>query len=154
MDDLSLRSLCAMEEANLEPDDGVAAIDHVVNERIRLRYHSDGTPRGTIEAHDQFSWVGWAMVGGHYTEVAKTFDEVQARVQHLLEVEQSYRAAWARAARIVSAVEAGTYHGPDFDALAAVPGVVNYANLDLCAPAWATPDKFVRKIGHHSFYRA
>jgi RES domain-containing protein len=76
----------------------------------------------------------------------------QARAEALLTEAQSYTAAWARAVLIAGQVQAGTYAGPEYSNL--TDDTVLYVNLAISQPAWATPDKLVTKIGHHSFFRA
>ena len=152
MNDASLLTLCAFEEANLEPDEGIAAVVRVVLTRVKAHYECAGTVASAIFEHDQFSWTEWAMQGGHYTEVAKTPAEVQARAIALLDRDDSYVARWDHIANIVEEVQAGTFHGPLYDQI--TDRVLLYDNLAITQPAWATPDKFVVKIGHHSFFHA
>lgn len=152
MNNIDAETLCAFEEAAGEPDDGVAAIVRVIRNRMALRYASDGTAAGTVFRHDQFSWTSWAMRNGHYTEVAKTPEEVTARAQDLLQRDEAMRSAWARVADIGARVRAGTYSGADYDRL--TDDVVLYLNPRLSRAVWATPDKHVCDIGRHSFYRA
>lgn len=152
MDDTDALALCAFEEAVGEIDDGVAAIVRVVLNRTARRYQSDGTLQGTIFAPNQFSWTSWEMIGGHYTKVAHSPAEVAARAASLLAHAQALRTSWARVSRIVAQVRAGTYHGPLYAAL--TDDAVMYLNRAIAAAVWATPDKQVCVIGHHTFYRA
>lgn len=154
MTDDDLIALCAFSEANLEPDDGMAAVVRVIINRAKDLFQSDGSVPGTIFHGNgtAFSWAAFQMTGGHYGRVANGPAEIAARADKLLAQAQDYRAAWARAQRISQAVVAGTYHGPDYDRL--TDAVVLYANLGLVRPPWATPDKLVARIGHHSFYAA
>lgn len=152
MDDATLLALCAFEEANLEPDDGVAAVARVVLNRTARRYQSPGTIAGTIFWPDAFSWTQWEMEAGRYTRVAWTDAETQARALGLLVVAQHYAGAWARALRITAAVQAGTYAGADYAHL--TDDTVLYLNPALARAPWATPAKLVCAIGRQDFYRA
>ncbi len=152
MDDRTILALNAFEEANLEPDDGVAAIVRVCLNRMARKYESDGTVAGTVFKHAQFSWAEFAMVDGHYTRVAFTPEEVQARATHLLAQAQAYAHAWSRATDITDRVVAGTYAGALYDALTA--DAVLYLNPTLSSAPWATPAKRICVIGRHEFFRA
>ena len=152
MTDLEILTLCAFQEANLEPDDGVAAIIRVIQNRMRRRFFSDGTVAGTVFAHNQFSWAEWSMVDGKYTRVATGPDEVQARAEQLLTAAKGYEHAWERISSIVAQVLAGTYSGPDYAKL--TDDTVLYDNLRLAKPAWAIAEKHVCAIAHHDFFRA
>lgn len=154
MTDADLITLCAFQEANLEPDDGLAAVVRIVLNRIRAHYQSDGTVPGTVFHGDgtAFSWVAFEMVDGRYRRVASGLDQIMARAEQLLLQAQSFHQAWARAERIAAAVQAGTYAGADF---ARITGdTVLYLNAAISSAAWATPDKLVCRIGRHSFFRA
>jgi spore germination cell wall hydrolase CwlJ-like protein len=150
--DADILTLCAFEEANLEPLEGLAAIPRVVLNRMAKRYMSDGTVAGTVFRHDQFSWTGWAMKGGKYTEVARTPAEVMARAKTLLLADEAYSKRWAEVAAVVAQVCAGKFHGPLFDQI--TPEVVLYLNPAICHATWATPGQQVVRIGHHDFFRA
>lgn len=152
MDDESLLTLCAFEEANLEPNDGIAAIVKVIQNRIRRKFFSDGTVRGTIFAKDQFSWTGWAMSNGRYVEVAGTPEQMLVRANTLLAKDSLYKIRWGKILTIVRAVLDGTYSGPDFNKLTS--DTVLYLNPKISHTNWATPDKLVCEIGNHNFYKA
>ena len=152
MTDLDAIALCAFQEANLEPDDGLAAVVLVILNRMRLRYNSDGTPQGVVFAHAQFSWTEYAMVGGVYTRVAHSPDEVATRAAQLLSDSQRYSFRWARAVRIASEVMAGSYAGNDYAALTG--DTVLYINAAISSrQPWEVPENHVCTIGHHDFYR-
>lgn len=153
MIDADLIDLCAYSEANLEPDDGLAAVVRVIKNRMTLHYQSDGTASGTIFHGNgtAFSWAAFAMVGGKYERVASGPEQIAARAETLLTSARGYKTAWARAGRISQAVMAGSYAGSDYNHL--TDETVSYANLALVSPFWADPDKLVCRIGHHSFYR-
>ena len=152
MDDASLLTLCAFEEAAGEPDDGVAAVVRVVLNRVKRRYASDGDVAGTILAPDQFSWTSWEMADGRYQRVCHSVDEVAQRAEALLAKAQCLPSQWARVRRITEEVAVGTYRGRDYDRL--TDDTVLYLNRRLSHAAWATPARRVCDIGRHSFYRA
>src|ERR1700679_4041202 len=97
MDDLTTLALCGFEEANLEPDDGLAAVARVVLNRARLKYQSDGGVRGTVFFPNAFSWTAWDMEGGAYVKVAHTPEAVDARAVDLLARAKRYPERWRRA---------------------------------------------------------
>ncbi len=150
MTDHELMTLCAFQEADNQPDEGVAAIPKVVLNRTALRYASDGTISGTILRHAQFSWTEYSMVNRVYERVAANPAEQMARVEHLLAVDKAAVVQWARCSRIVAAVVAGSFQGPLFDKL--TPRTVLYDNLALSSPAWASSSKLVVRIADHSFF--
>lgn len=152
MDDLTTLALNAFQEANLESDDGLAAVCQVVLNRAKLHYQSDGTISGTVFHPNAFSWTAWSMVNGHYTKVAFTPEEVQARAADLLARAEMYTAPWKRALAIAGDVMGGTYSTPAFDLI--TPATVMYVNPAISSPAWAVPSKEVCKIGRHTFYVA
>lgn len=153
MNDADLLTLCAFEEANLEPDDGIAAVVQVILNRGRLHYQSDGTVRGTIFHNtSSLSWTSYAMQNGHYEQIAHSPGQMEARAEFLLARDALYRIRWAQIADIVGRVRAGVYHGADYDRL--TPDVLLYCDLKLSQPEWATPEKLVCAIHNHSFYKA
>lgn len=153
MTDPDLLALCCFEEANLEPDDGVAAVARVILNRAEQKYESDGTILGTITRHSQFSWVNYAFSGGKYRIVAWTAEQVTARVAALMERAKESNLSWARCSRISAAVVEKNYAGgPQYQML--WPKALLYDNLAVSKPPWATPDKLITVIGHHSFYAA
>jgi spore germination cell wall hydrolase CwlJ-like protein len=152
VDDLTALALNGFQEANLEPDDGLAAVCQVVLNRAKLHYQSDGTIQGAIFWPNAFSWTGWDMVNGKYTKVAFTPEEEQARAADLLARAEMYHDAWARALRIAGEVQAGTYNSAAFDKI--TPQTVLYLNPRIVPhlPAWADPSKLVTTIGRHEFF--
>ena len=151
--DHDLLTLCAMQEAVGEPDDGVAAIVRVCLNRARLHYNSDGTIADVIDRHDQFSWTTWVMTTTGYREVAIGMAAELARVQQLLVANQANHAHWARCSQIAQAVVAGSYRGAAYDHL--TDDAVLYLNPRIVKrlPAWAVAANHVCAIGHHDFYR-
>lgn len=151
MTEADLLLLCVWMEAQGEPADGQAAIVRVIQSRIKRKFFSDGTLRGTILAKDQFSWAYFAMLEDKYVRVAKNFTEAAQRAEVL----------WASVRRlrrldpvreVVAQTISGTYKGgAEYGKLS--DQVVNYCNLAISHPEWAKPEKLVCHIGHHSFYR-
>lgn len=154
MTDAELMTLCAFQEANLEPDDGLAAVVRVIMNRIRLRFQSDGTVAGTVFHANgtAFSWAAFEMADGRYRRVADGLAEIRLRAQALLAAAQAHHSAWRRCQRITAQVQAGLYAGVDFRAITG--DTLLYLNPALSSAPWATPDKFVGQIGRHAFYRA
>lgn len=157
MDDSDLLTLCVFKEAAGEPQDGKAAVARVVLNRTNRKppYASDGTIRGTILHHSQFSWVNWDFVNGQYQEVAFSPDVVEARVERLFKESQIYRTTWAACDDIAKDVLAGTYSGgPEYEKLG--DDAVLYLNPKIVAklPAWADPAKLLAVIGAHHFFSA
>ena len=151
--DVDLLTLCAFEEARNQPDDGVAAIGRVVENRVRLGYQDDGhSIAGAITKHAQFSWTEYDEGAAGYHQVAFGLSAELARIQQLLAVAQADRVQWARCARIVQAVMEARYAGAQFARLTA--DTVLYFNPSACAaPPWARVSAFVCRIGAHQFYR-
>lgn len=152
MTDAEALALNGFQEANIDPDDGLAAVVRVTLNRTRLRYESDGSIQSTVFWPNAFSWTQWEMEKGHYTKVAWTEAETQARAAKLLAEAKDAAGAWARACRIAEAVHAGTYRGPDYDKL--TDATVLYLNPAISRAFWATSRNFVCRIGRQDFYRA
>lgn len=152
MTDDEAMALNAFQEADLEPDDGVAAIVRVVLNRMGSHFFSDGTVQGTVFRPGQFSWTQYEMVNGHYTKVAHDALEVMARCEGLLTKAKAHPSAWARCMDIAERVQSGQYRGLLFDRLG--DEAVLYDNLALAQPVWATPENLIVQIGHHSFFRS
>jgi len=166
MTDAELLALCVFEEAGREPDDGRAAVARVVLNRMKKRFGSDGTIRGTVLAHNQFSWVEYDFVTVHsgtgtrleshqeYQIVARTSDQILSRVSKLLIAAKGFPKTWARISEIVAAVQAHNYSGPQYNFL--TDDVVYYVNPKILTkqPSWAISKRLVCSIGNHNFYRA
>lgn len=155
MTDAELLALNVLQEAGGELDDGKAAVARVVLNRIAKRFFSDGTMIGTVLAKDQFSWAWFANVGGKYQRVCSSEPQAVARAQELLS--QAPPAILAHCSDIAQAVVAKTYDGPDYANM--TEAAMLYLNAPLTIklsghlPVWASPDKQVCVIGHHTFYR-
>lgn len=153
--DSELMILCGYQEALSESDDGLAAVFEVIKRRMADRFQSDGTVAGTVLRHAQFSWVEFAMVHGHYTQVAVTPDAIQGRVHTLLAGASHDAAGWSRCAHIYEMVSQARYPGSAQYRAARDGHAVLYANLAILDhhPEWATPARFITKVDHQSFYR-
>lgn len=150
--DAELLALCVWDEARGEIPDGRAAVARVVLNRMKARFESDGTVAGTVLAWHQFSGFWFDMVGGKYRPVAFSRAEAAARARALLLEAKRGPLPWSLCQDVAARVQAGTWSSELYDQLG--DEALNYANLDYCDPIWATPDKFIVKIGHHSFFRA
>jgi spore germination cell wall hydrolase CwlJ-like protein len=153
MDEPTWLALAIFEEAALEPDDGKAAVARVIFNRMRRRYFSDGTIKGTVAWPTQFSFCEFAMLKERYQRVARGPAAIEARCEKLLTEAQAHPKTWAKCREIAGQMLDGDYHGPDYDRL--TDDALLYVNLDVVKrPVWAKPDKLVAQIGHHSFFRA
>lgn len=154
MNDHDLLILCAYEEANLEPDDGVAAVVQVILNRMRLGFQSDGSVPGTVYAGNgaAFSWAAFGWFNNHYRRLVSGRTAIAARAAHLYEVAEEHPEALLRVAQIAQGVLEGAYMSALFAKI--TPETVLYLNPDIAHATWATPDKFVVQIGHHAFYHA
>jgi spore germination cell wall hydrolase CwlJ-like protein len=151
-DDLAWLTLCVYEEARGEPQDGKAAVAQVVLNRMVHGYASDGSVKGTVLWPNQFSWTGYDMVRGRYTKVARTpaAREARAAVKYVDAI--GHRLTWAACEDAAEAVRKGLYCGGDeFEELGG--DALLYCNLAVSKPSWATSDKLICQIGHHSFFR-
>lgn len=146
-----LAALCIFSEAQGEMHDGQVAVGRVIRNRMALRYQSDGTVSGTVLHPSAFSGFNHDFVDGKYVLVAHTPEQIADRAADMLTKAKKSNAfagcvkAWAD-----SATDSGYIGAPALQMLG--PHAVLYDNLALARPAWATPDKFVCQIGHHSFY--
>lgn len=150
MDDATLLGLCIWSEAAGEPPAGKQAVAQVVMNRMREHNESDGTMTGTVLAPNQFSGFWFDFVGGKYTRVCWTTDDAAHRAQTLL-LRAQHQAVWDTCIEIAEGVLDGKVApNPLLDA------ALLYLNPAIIPklPAWATPDKQLCAIGHHTFYRA
>jgi spore germination cell wall hydrolase CwlJ-like protein len=152
MIDADALALCAFEEANLEPDEGMAAVCRVVLNRAALPYQSDGTIQGAIFHPAAFSWTQYDMEAGHYVKVAFNSQDIAERAATLLQRARAYNRAWARCRDISSRVVAGAFAGALYDKITSE--TVLYVNEAISRPAWAVPSKRVVQIGRHTFFTA
>lgn len=118
-----------MQEAAGEPYAGKLAVAEVIRRRTEKHVQSDGTVAGTVLRSYQFS--GWNTKP----------DALRIRTAQLQDTDhgtEDAQKAWRESITSRTVADA-----------------VFYCNLSVLPrpPAWATPDKFVVKIGHHSFYR-
>lgn len=147
-DDINLLGICIYEEAGSEPYEGQVAVAKVIKNRMDQRFHSDGTVHGTVLAKDQFSWAYFGFTDGAYHRTGSTMADGEAAAQKAMASAGNHPALYSLCCSIAAGMLDGTLESdlPD-DAL-------NYVNLAISQPAWAKPELFIAKIGHHSFYRA
>lgn len=151
--DINLFAVCIYDEARGEIDDGKFAVGRVLLNRAKLHFFSDGTVTGTVLRKDQFSGFWFQMVNGRYTRVCSTLDQAQALATKKIAAAANDPQHWQSCLSVAHQMLESCYTG---DAIyrQLTDNTVLYANLAICSPNWATPDKFVCKIGHHSFFRS
>lgn len=133
MTDDELAALCIWEEARGEIYDGKVWVAQVIRNRMHVKYQSDGTIEGTILYNAAFSGFWFDFIDGKYTRVCHTLEEAKAKAEIMLETALKSK-VWADCIKAWS------------------KPALSYVNLKISDPSWATPDKFVTKIGNHSFY--
>lgn len=150
MDDATLLALCIFSEAAGEPVPGKQAVAQVVMNRMRDHYESDGTITGTVLHPNQFSGFWFDFIAGHYTRVCWTPQDAEHHAQTML-LKAQRQAVWDTCIDIAEGVLDGSI-GPakslDLAVLYLNPAIVPKL------PAWASPDKELAAVGHHTFYRA
>ena len=147
--DADLLALCVWTEARGEPADGMAAVVRVIQNRMHLRYSSDGTVQGTILHRNAFSAFGYDFAHGAYHPAPNAYSP--GRVQMML-ANAKATPVWSKCVSVVTSVLAGDYIGDaGYDRL--TPETVLYDDPRISHPAWATPSALVTVIGQHSFYR-
>jgi len=146
-------ALCAYDEARNQLDDGKAAVCQVIKNRANLSYQSDGTIMGTVLHPMAFSGFWCDMVNGHYVRVAHTIADAQGRAAAKFAAAIAQPQLWSNLMEIATDVMGGHYEpqGPEFALLC--PDALLYCNMAVSAPTWATRDRFITRIGAHSFYR-
>lgn len=127
--DEALAVVTIMQEAAGEPYEGKLAVAEVIRRRAERRFQSDGTVAGTVLRAYQFS--GWNTKPDHLRIRTVQLHDTDRGVEDATK-------AWRQSALV-----------------SVVPDAVLYCNLDILPspPSWATEAKFVKQIGHHSFYR-
>ncbi len=155
MTDDDLLALCVWSEAAGEPYEGEVAISRVVHNRMAAHFMSDGTVAGTVLHYPAFSGFWFAMHAGKYTRVAWTPADAEARAETMLADAKAQTATWARCQRAAADGAPGSAFagGPQWQALAAEPRALDYANLRLCTPTWLPRVTQVAVIGHHTFFK-
>lgn len=153
-DSETLAALCIYTEAGNQPFEGKVAVGVVLRKRMADQYESDGSVPGTVLAYDQFSDFYFEMVNGRYTRVASTVQQATDRAQDILNDIDPDTQGWKDCVQAWqdSAPGSGYQAGPELVKLAETPRAYNYVNLSISKPVWASADKFVTKIGAHSFY--
>jgi hypothetical protein len=165
MTDADLLALCVWDEAADQPYEGKVAVARVVLNRMAALYESDGTPFGTIIGFQrpngdlvsgQFSGFWFDMAAGKYRRVCFSLAEAQSRAEKLFIQAQTEPLVWADCQRAARDAQAGSGFtgGPQYQALAAEPRTLLYANLSISNPYWALPENRVAVIYAHTFFRA
>ena len=157
MDDRTLLAVIIADEAGNQPHEGKVAVGKVIMNRTALHFMSDGTIPGTIYAHMQFSGLWCDFVDGHYTVVAHSLADAQARAAAKLVRYSDQSTLWADcllAADQAMGAQPFTTGGPQFQKL--TDRTVNYyaPGAVPTPPAWATPDKLDAVIFAHHFFHA
>lgn len=150
MDDATLLAVCIWSEAAGEPTPGKQAVAQVVMNRMREHYESDGTMTGTVLAPLQFSGFWFDFLGGKYTRVAWTREDAEHRAQAML-LRAQHQAIWDACMDTAEGVLDGSIApAPSLDK------ALMYLNPAIIPklPSWASPDKQLCAIGHHTFYSA
>lgn len=156
MDDATLLTLCVWSEARGQGPEGKAAVARVVLNRIAAKFESDGTIKGTVLAPNQFSGFWWGFndqTDKYDKRLATTVAQASKVADAMLKEATDHHggAIWAKCEDAVTQVMAGTFKGSLYDQLG--DEAVNYVNLRLAKPKWATPELHIIDIGAHSFYR-
>lgn len=154
MTDADLMALCIFTEARGEPYEGKCAVGRVILNRIAERWFSDGTMAGTVLAKDQFSAFWFDMVDGKYTRICETQGAAAVHAENLL-ANAKTDAMWPHCQKACADAAPGSGYapGPVWAILAAAPRALLYANLAISSPVWATPEKKVCSIFHHTFFK-
>lgn len=148
MTDQELLALCIFSEAAGETLEGKQAVAHVILNRMRTHYQSDGTVLGTVLHPSAFSGFWYAFGAGGYTRVAHTLDEAQARAALML-ASAEHTAVWPLCVMVATqALDGDLPAEPDLE------HAVLYVNPAISKPIWAEPDKLLCTVGHHQFYAA
>lgn len=150
MTDDELFALCVFSEAAGEPLAGKQAVAHVILNRMRAHYQSDGTVVGTVLHPSAFSGFWYAFRPDGYVRVAHTLEEAQARAAALLATAE-HTAVWPVCVLVATqALGGGLPADPELD------DAVLYVNPRIISkqPVWATADKKLCAVGRHEFYRA
>lgn len=148
LNDEEVLALCVYEEARGEIDDGKAAVARIIKNRMKQKFFSDGTIQGTVLRKDQFSWAWFDMVNGKYTRVCSTLDEAKVRSESLYN--KADKNLLYKCSKIAQQVSSNSYTGTAYNTL--TDKANSYVNLKVSDPNWATEDRFICKIGNHSFY--
>ena len=156
MTDEDLFALCVWDEAADQPYEGKVAVARVILNRIAAHYESDGTIKGTVLAPNQFSGFWFDMVAGKYRKICFSLAEAEARAEKLLLKATQDTLTWRLCCTAANDAKVGSDFkgGPQYQALAAEPRTLMYANLSICSPYWALPQNRVAVIYQHSFFKA
>lgn len=124
-----MMAITAWREARSETEEGIIAVMFTMKERVQNK-------------------VKWE--GGNYVEVVtKSYQYSSISDPHdkqLILFPQEGDSRFHKMLELADKVIAGAIPNP-------VPGADSYFADWISAPKWATQDKFIKKIGHHLFYR-
>lgn len=152
MDEPTLAALVVWSEARGELPEGRRAVYQVVRNRMAKKYLSDGTIAGTVLSKDQFSGFWFDMINGKYTRVCSTREEAKAKAEKMLTQAQR-QPIWGDCVLAVGQLDDGSYEwSPQGRKIVDEPDTVMYCNMAISHPAWATPEKQVCTIQHHTFF--
>lgn len=148
MEDATLLALCIHSEAAGEPVAGKQAVAQVILNRMARHYDSDGTVAGTVLAKDQFSGFYFSMINGKYTRVCWTRDDAAHRAEAML-LRAQHEAIWDVCLDVATEALGG-----EMPANPSLEHAVLYLNPSILPrlPVWASPDKQLCAVGHHTFF--
>lgn len=154
-------ALCVYDEARGQPFEGQRAVARVVLNRARLKYSSDGTIKGTVLSPNQFSGFWFEAVAQKdgtwkYTRVAHDVAGAEeiARRHFMVAEGESQASPWLTAQNAASIEESAALPHMQVEPILPLDAVLYYnPHVTQGTPEWATPEKFIRSIGDHSFYR-
>jgi hypothetical protein len=151
MNDGELMALCIYSEAAGETYEGKVAVGRVIRNRMARHYQSDGTVSGTVLHPMAFSGFWCVYVNGKYMRICETVADSEAHGEIMLKRAMDDK-IWPECVRAVADSEGGFVGDSSYQAL--TPDTVLYTNLAISHPVWASADKMVTSIGHHTFYRS
>jgi cell wall hydrolase len=127
INDDALAILTIWQEARNQPYQGKCAVGEVIRKRAATKYNSDGTIVGTVLRRYQFS--GWEHGDPNFIP--------SFRIDDSDSIVRECQTAWLNSVNTNYSL-----------------GAVLYCNPKIVSvyPAWATPDKFLIKIGDHEFF--
>jgi spore germination cell wall hydrolase CwlJ-like protein len=148
-----LFTLTVWSEARGETMDGKAAVAQVIMNRTAQKYESDGTITGTCIHPNQFDFYYFKYVNGRYQRVASTVPQAMNIATNALAEAKENPFVWGQCEDAVKAVQDGSYEPQDPAWRKLKDVALLYDNLSISQPVWATPEKFILRVDHHSFYR-
>lgn len=150
MEDATLLALCTWSEAAGEPLAGKQAVAKVVLNRMARHYQSDGTVAGTVLHPNQFSGFWFDFRDGKYTRVCWTREDAEHHADAMF-LRATHQAVWDICLDVAEEALAGSLEAPE-----GLERAVLYLNPAILSklPAWASADKQLCAVGHHTFYEA